>query len=138
MKEKTVTHPGIIKSVGHDKADVMVISNSACGTCEIKGACGVSESEEKIIEVDLKPGHGYNVGQSVKVEMKQSLGNWAVLLGYFFPFLAVLIGLILFISIGMDEGIAGLLALALLGLYYLGLYNFRNLITKKFSYTIQS
>lgn len=138
MKEKTVTHPGIVKSVGHGKAEVMVIANSACGSCEIKGACGVSESEEKIIEVNLLPGEGYNSGQSVVVEMKQSLGNWAVLLGYFFPFLVVLAGLIVFISIGMDEGIAGLFSLALLGLYYLGLFSFRKLISKKFTYTIQS
>lgn len=138
MNEKTVTHPGIVKSVGHGKAEVMVIANSACGSCEIKGACGVSESEEKIIEVDLLPGEGYDSGQSVMVEMKQSLGNWAVLLGYFFPFLVVLIGLVIFIAIGMDEGLAGLFSLALLGLYYLGLFSFRNLISKKFTYTIQS
>lgn len=138
MKEKTVTHPGTIKSVEHGKADVMVIANSACGTCDIKGACGVSESEEKIIQVDLKPGERYSAGEQVVVEMKQSLGNWAVLLGYFFPFLVVLIGLIVFISIGLDEGISGLFALALLGLYYLGLYSFKNFITNKFTYRIQS
>jgi sigma-E factor negative regulatory protein RseC len=138
VNEKTITHPGMIKSVEHDKANVMVIANSACGSCDIKGACGVSESEEKIIEIDLLPNHGYNVGQQVVVEMKQSLGTWAVLLGYFFPFLAVLAGLIIFVSIGMDEGLAGILSMALLGLYYLGLFTFRNFITKKFTYTIQS
>lgn len=138
MKEKTVTHPGIVKSVGHGKAEVMIIANSACGSCDIKGACGVSESEEKIIEVNLLTGEDYNSGQSVMVEMKQSQGSWAVLLGYFFPFLVVLIGLIVFISIGMDQGVAGLFSLALLGLYYLGLFSFRNLISKKFTYTIQS
>jgi len=137
VKEKTVTHPGIVKSVGHGKAEVMIVANSACGSCEIKGACGVSESEEKIIEVNLLTGEAYNSGQSVIVEMKQSLGNWAVLLGYFFPFLVVLGGLIVFVSVGMNEGLAGLFSLALLALYYLGLFSFRKFISKKFTYTIQ-
>jgi len=137
VKEKTVTHPGIVKSVGHGKAEVMIVANSACGSCEIKGACGVSESEEKIIEVNLLTGEAYNSGQSVIVEMKQSLGNWAVLLGYFFPFLVVLGGLIVFVSVGMNEGLAGLFSLALLAIYYLGLFSFRKFISKKFTYTIQ-
>lgn len=138
MKEKTVTHPGIVKSTGHGKAEVMIVANSACGSCEIKGACGVSESEEKIIEVNLLTGEAYTSGQSVIVEMKQSLGNWAVLLGYFFPFLVVLGGLIVFVSMGMNEGLAGIFSLALLAIYYLGLFSFRKFISKKFTYTIQS
>ena len=137
MNEKTVTHPGIIKNVEHGKAEVLVIANSACGTCEIKGACSSSESEEKIIQVDLLPGQQYQTGQSVVVEMKQSIGNWAVLLGYIFPFVAVFLGLILFISIGMDEGIAGILSLVTLALYYFLLFSFRNFISKKFTYGIK-
>ena len=137
MNEKTVTHPGIIKNVEQGKAEVLVIANSACGTCEIKGACSSSESEEKIIQIDLLPGQQYQTGQSVVVEMKQSIGNWAVLLGYIFPFVAVFLGLILFISIGMDEGIAGILSLVTLALYYYLLFSFRNLISKKFTYGIK-
>ena len=138
MNEKTVTHPGIIKNVTHGKAEVLVIANSACGTCEIKGACSSSESEEKIIEVDLMPGEHYQTGQSVVVEMKQSLGNWAVLLGYIFPFAAVLFGLVLFISMGVDEGIAGILSLVTLALYYFLLFSFRDLISQKFTYSLKS
>ena len=138
MNHKTVTHPGTIKTVQHGKANIVVIANSACGTCAIKGACGVSESEEKIIEVELANNHQFKVGQQVEVEMKQSLGNWAVMLGYVFPFLAVLIALIVFISLGFDEGLAGIISLAFLALYYLLLFSLKNLISKKFTYSIRS
>ena len=137
MKEKTVTHPGLIKSVDGSKAEVMVVANAACGTCEVKGACSVSESEEKIIEVDLMPGDNYSPGQAVEVEMKQSLGNWAVLLGYFFPFLFVLGSLIIFINSGIDQGLSGLLSLLVLGVYYLLLYLLRGFLKSKFTYNVR-
>lgn len=136
MKEKLVTHPGIVSKIENGKAEVTVITKSACASCEIKGSCNISETKEKIIEVDLLPGDKYEKGQNVVVEMKQSLGHWAVLIGYFFPFLVVLGGLITFISLGIDQGIAGLSSLLLLGVYYLVLYFLRGYLSTKFSQRI--
>lgn len=138
MQEKLVTHPGIVKSVEQGKAEVTVITKSACASCEVKSSCAIGDTKAKIIEVDLAPGEKYEAGQNVVVEMKQSIGSWAVLLGYFFPFLVVLIGLIIFVSLGMDEGISGLLSLSLAVLYYLILYTFRGRLKKKFTYHIQA
>ncbi len=136
MKNKLVTHPGVINKVEDGKAEVMVVTHSACASCEIKGVCSISDTKEKIIEVDLGPGENYAKGQPVTVEMKASLGHWAVLLGYFFPFLVVLIGLVLFISAGMDQGIAGLLSLLLLAFYYVMLYFFRGFLRSRFTQQI--
>ena len=137
MREKLVTHPGIIKQISGGKAEVTVITKSACSSCEIKGSCNISETKEKIIEVELQPGDRYENGQQVTVEMKQSLGSWAVLLGYFFPFLVVVLGLVTFVSIGFNEGISGLLSLGLLGVYYLGLYSMKGFLKSKFSQRIR-
>lgn len=136
MKEKLVSHPGIISKLEDGKAEVTVITKSACTSCEIKGSCSISETKEKIIEVDLAPGDHFEKGMQVNVEMKQSLGHWAVLLGYFIPFLVVFGGLILFISMGMDEGLAGISSLLVLGLYYLVLYLMRGFLSTKFSQRI--
>lgn len=138
MSTVTITHPGVIKNLSDRKAEVSIIVNTGCASCEVKSSCSISDAKEKIIEVDLKNQSGYIVGQQVKVEMKQSLGNWAVLLGYFFPFLFVLAGLIIFTTIGLNEGLAALLSLCILIPYYLILYLKKGSIQKRFTYTMYS
>ena len=137
MSNVTITHPGIIKNLSLDKAEVSIITNSACASCEAKTSCSISETKEKIIEVSLSPSDKYQLGQHVMVEMKQSMGAWAVLLGYFFPFLFVLIGLIIFTSLGIDQGLSALFSLGLLVPYYLILYLSRGRLKKSFIYTME-
>jgi sigma-E factor negative regulatory protein RseC len=138
MSQINITHPGIVKSINNNKAEISIIVNSGCASCAINGSCSLSEIDvkEKIIQVTLTPESNYKVGQHVTIEMKQSMGSWAVLLGYFFPFLFVLIGLIVFISLGIDQGISALLSIGLLIPYYLVLYLTRHNLQKKFTYTI--
>ena len=90
MKENTVTHSGIVQEVKDGKASISVITKSACASCQIKGSCNLSDVKEKMIEVDLLNGQEFKAGGQVTVEMKETTGIWAVLLGYFFPFLVVL------------------------------------------------
>jgi sigma-E factor negative regulatory protein RseC len=97
----------------------------------------MSDVKEKIIEVDLAEGQKYTSGEKVIIEMKQSLGSWAVLFGYFFPFLLVITTLIIFISNGLDQGLSGLLAILTLAPYYLIMYLFRAFLRKKFTYRLQ-
>lgn len=137
MKSNTVTHTGIIKSVQDGKAIVSIIAQSACSSCHIKGACTISDVKEKIIEVVLTEGQEYKNGEEVVIEMKQSLGSWAVLFGYFFPFLLVITTLIILTSFGLDQGLSGLLAILSLAPYYLIMYLFRAFLRKKFTYRLQ-
>lgn len=138
MSEVKITHPGIIKKLTADKAEVSIIVNSGCASCAINGSCSLSEVDvkEKVVEVKLADTDAFSVGQRVTVEMKQSLGSWAVLLGYFFPFLLVLIGLIIFVSVGINQGLSALLSIAILIPYYLILYLTRHSLQKRFTYTL--
>lgn len=137
MSNVTITHPGIIKNLTSNKAEVSIIVNSGCASCEVKSSCSISDTKEKIIEISLSPSDKYEMGQNVMVEMKQSMGSWAVLIGYFFPFLFVLIGLVVFTSIGIDEGLSALLSLSILIPYYLVLYLTRDLLSKRFTYSME-
>jgi len=136
MKESTISHPGVITKIEGSKAEVTVQVNSGCASCEIKGSCSISESVAKIIEVDLENADEYSKGQLVSVEMKQSQGSYAVIFGYLFPFVVVLLSLIIFIELGIDQGISGLLSLVMLVPYYLVLFLLRNFFKKKFSYRL--
>lgn len=138
MKENVVTHEGIVKSTGNATVMVSVIAKSACISCQVKGACSLSDIEEKIIEVDLPEDQAdLKPGEHVTVEMKESLGTWAVLLGYVFPFLVVLISLIIYTSAGINEGLAGLFSVLILAPYYIILYLSRRFLRKKFTYRLQ-
>jgi sigma-E factor negative regulatory protein RseC len=117
-------------------AEVMILAKSACTSCQVKGACNMSEMEEKRVFVELPPEHSFKSGQQVNVMMKQSLGNFAVFLGYILPFLVLLLTLIISISVGLGEGVAGLLALGILVPYYFVLYRLRNRLGRKFSFQL--
>ena len=138
MKNKIVTHPGIIKKIELNKVEVAIMVTSGCASCEVKGACTVSEVEEKVVNVSTPKADSYRVGQMITIEMSQSLGTWAVLLGYVFPFLVLFLGLILFINLGLDQGLAGVFSLLLLGPYYGSLYLLRNYLTTRFTYNIRA
>ena len=116
---------------------VSIIARSACASCHIKGACTLSEVEEKIIEVDIVEDQNFSIGQEVIVEMKQALGTWAVLFGYFFPFLLVISSLIIFTALGFDQGLSGVLSILMLAPYYLILYLSRSFLRKRFTYRLR-
>ena len=138
MKENIVTHNGIVKEVQGNSIQVVIISKAACVSCEINESCSLSDMEEKMIDVDIfNDDRQFEVGQQVIIEMKESLGTWAVLLGYVFPFLLVFISLIIYTSIGMNEGLAGLFSVLILAPYYIILYLSRRFLRKKFTYQLQ-
>ena len=138
MSDKTITHPGFIRKLMDDMAEVVIISKSGCASCEINGSCSVSDMEEKIIDIKLKPQDNYKIGDEVVVEMKQSQGTWAVLLAYIFPFLVILISLIVLTSADVDQGLSGLISLGLLIPYYTILYFLKTYIKSKFEYFIKA
>jgi sigma-E factor negative regulatory protein RseC len=137
LGNNTVTHTGIIKNVQGRKVVVSIMAHSACASCDIKGACTLSEVKEKFIEVDISDNKNHKIGDNVVIEMKQSLGTWAVLFGYIFPFLLVVSALIIFTAFGLDQGLSGLLAILILAPYYLIMYLFRAILRKKFTYRLQ-
>jgi len=131
-----IQHPGIIESVGEDKVQVTILSQSACSSCHSKGMCSVSEMENKIVDVTKTPDFNYKVGDEVIVYMKKSLGSKAVLYGYLYPFLLVLISLILMLILTSNEGISGLTAILLLVPYYFILSKFKDKLSTTFEFKI--
>lgn len=134
---KTVDHLGRVQEINSDNIVVSIMSQSACAACHAKGACGLSDIEEKLVNV-YKPNHNLKVGESVKVILKQSMGFQALFLGYVMPFLAMLIVLIVLTSMNISEVQAGLASLAILVPYYFVLYLFKERITNHFTFEIES
>lgn len=136
LPQDNITHDGLISQISKDVIEVMIVSKASCASCQVKGACSASDVEEKKVNVKRNLYDNYNVGDKVVVMMDQSLGTWAVMFGYVFPFLVLLIGLVVFTQLFESEGLAGLLALALLAPYYFILYLSRKQMDKVFQFKI--
>jgi sigma-E factor negative regulatory protein RseC len=134
MSER-ITHEGIVDHIDGDAVYVRILSKSACAECHSKGMCGVSEMTEKLIEVKQNIS-GFTQGQAVNVVLDRSLGNKAVLLGYFIPFLILVITLLIS-SLYLSELWSGLLAIAVLIPYYLLLFFFKDKLSKTFYFRIE-
>ncbi len=134
MSERIV-HEGIIDHISSDSVFVRILSKSACAACHSNGICSVSEMTEKLVEVKVnKP--DLIVGQIVNVILDRSLGNKAVVLGYLFPFLLMILTLLV-ASQFLNELLSGLLAIAVLIPYYFLLSLFKNRLSKTFSFHIE-
>jgi sigma-E factor negative regulatory protein RseC len=130
--DNKITHTGIIKNVENDKVVVSIVSKASCISCSLKNVCSASDMKEKEIVVDMTTPTKYRPGENVTVELSQSAGNWAVAIGYFFPFLVILVSLIVFIKSGLDQGLAGILSLAMLVPYYGFIYLLKGYFRKRF------
>jgi sigma-E factor negative regulatory protein RseC len=131
-----IAHEGIVQETDENSVIVLLSPVTACSGCHAEKSCNLAGYEQKLVKV-----HGtYNVktGERVLVSMKQSMGYSALFLGYLLPLFLVVILLIILISFSVNELISGLLSLAILIPYYITLFVFRKLISKKFSFTIKT
>ena len=131
-----IRHKGFVKTVNGDRMIVTIVNQSACSTCHAKGACTVSDYQDKEIEINEFSGN-YQPGQEVTVVFKESKGFGALLWGYVLPFLVVLITLIVVLEITDDELKAGLISLAVLIPYYTTLYFLRHHLKKIFKFEVE-
>lgn len=136
MSDSKINHPGIVHKISDNSVEIAIMVTSGCASCENQSSCSLSNIEEKIIHIEVDDAQRFSAGQSVTIEMKQSLGTQAVVLGYFLPFLVLIISLLAFVSLGFEQGIAGLFTLGTLMVYYLILILFKNYLKKKFTYKI--
>ena len=136
-KKDEIRHSGKILEITPDFTTVQIVVSSACASCHAKAMCGMSEDEEKVIMVPTDPYAGHKAGDEVQVMTKMTMGLKAVWISYVIP-LAVLMILILSLSpvIG-NELLLGLVAIAGVALYYLGIWLFRDRLSDEFVFYIK-
>jgi sigma-E factor negative regulatory protein RseC len=127
-------HSGVVSEINGRSIVVSLDKNVHCESCSAKGACGVSDSASKEVEIIDYEG-SFKLNESVKVVLKKNLGQKAVFWAYIFPFLLMLITL-LTTSFLFAEWIAGLLSLMILIPYYSMVYAHNNYFKKTFKISI--
>ncbi|MEA3504729.1 MAG: SoxR reducing system RseC family protein [Bacteroidota bacterium] len=132
-----VIHHGVVEEVMDSAVMVNIVSMAACASCQLNGVCSASDIEKKSIEVQKPVDRELTVGESVTLEMEESLGMKAVLLGYIYPFLILLASLIIFTMLNIEEGIAALISVGLMIPYYVALYLSKDKMKKNFVFRIK-
>lgn len=140
-KNQTITksdirHKGFVKEVTETSLIVNIVNQSACSACHAKGACSVSDYQDKEIEI-TQFSKQYLPEQEVTIIFQESKGFTALFYGYILPFLLVFITLIVVVSVSNNELIGGLSALAILIPYYITLYFLRHLFKKVFNFEVE-
>jgi len=131
-----IEQEGTVEEISDHRIRVRIHRDSACGQCHVNGICNLSDISERIIEtgdnrVDLK------VGDIVGVTITRSMGNKAILFGYFLPFLLLITALIILDASGTKEWLSGLISLAALAPYYITLYLFRNRLRRSIAFSVR-
>ena len=131
-----IEHKGIVRSIEGGRVLVVIEVSEACGSCASRKACAMGASEKREITIHTDEAASYSIGEVVNVGTRRSLGAVAVILCYIVPLMVLLVAIIVANILGCSDGIAALVALCSIAIYYALLALFRNRIAKKVTFTI--
>ena len=134
--EHRISHEGIVTSIDDNNVEVKILSKSACASCNIKGACNMSEMKEKIISINTPKAKYLQIGQDVMVSMGLGQANKAVVFAYVIPTIILFSMIFILNYFKIEEGINALISISSLVPYYLILFLFRDKMKRKFEYEI--
>lgn len=130
-----IVHKGIIRKREDGSTSVELVDAVNCEACSVKGSCQMGESRENVFKVDHSQ-DTFRDGDSVEVELSSQMAFGALFWAYIFPFIVLFAGLVIMTQF-VSEGMAGLIALAFLGLYYYLVYLNKSYFDKKFQLKIK-
>jgi positive regulator of sigma E activity len=126
---------GFIDSIQDNRITVRIDRGSACGHCTAKGLCNLAQTTEQTIEI-ITSAQLFSVGEYVQVSMSRSMGNKAILMGYFIPFILLITTLLILSAFGLPDWFAGLVSILILIPYFIILFVFREKLRRTFTFSI--
>ena len=134
--EHRISHEGIITKIDDNNVEVKILSKSACASCNIKGACNMSEMKEKVIVIPRPKDKDLSMGQEVTVSMGLGQANKAVIFAYVIPTIILFSMMFILNHFKIEDGVNALISIGSLIPYYLILFLFKDKIKRKFEYEI--
>ena len=138
MATNNVTHSGKVISVFRDTVTVAVESSEACGSCASRSACSLGvQSNTRNILITTPNASSFSVGEIVRVATRTQMGLMAVALCYAVPAVVLVAVLAAAVLCGVSEGVAALISLGSVAIYYGILWLVRDKLAQKISFTIE-
>ena len=137
MSKNEISHIGRVKEMTPESTVVEIVSSSACSACHAKGLCGVSEEKVKEIEVPTDPYATWNVGDEVRVMLRQTMGLKAVWISYVIPLIILMILILTLSAFKLHEVFVGLTSVCAVAVYYLVIYLMKDRLAKDFVFYLK-
>ena len=133
-----ITHRGRIISITPEVTTVQIVSESACAACHARGLCSLGDSKLKEIELPTRGWDNLKVGDEVDVVLRASMGHKAVWLAYVVPLVLMVAALLGTLAAGGAELVAGLVAIVVVGVYYLVIWLLRDKLKNAYIFNIKT
>ena len=133
-----ISHRGRIVSITPEVTTVQIVSESACSACHAKGLCSLGDSTVKEVELPTRGWDNYQVGDEVSVVLQASMGHKAVWLAYVLPLVLMAAALLVTLSAGGSELLAGGVAIAAVALWYAVLWLLRGRLRNVYIFNIKA
>ncbi len=137
MATKQFSHSGTILAVEQDFVRVGFETKGACGGCAARAKCGMVDASSREVEIPTYGGDVYQVGQEVNIAISYQMGVVSVVFAYIVPLILLITVLASASALRISDGVAALASLIGVGLYYVGVYIFRNKLEKQIKFTIE-
>lgn len=138
MATNNVTHSGKVIGLFRDTVTVAVESSEACGSCASRSACSLGvQSNTRNILITTPDASSFSVGEIVRVATRTQMGLMAVALCYAVPAVVLVAVLAAAVLCGVSEGVAALISLGSVAIYYGILWLVRDKLAQKISFTIE-
>lgn len=138
MATNNVTHSGKVIGVFRDTVTVAVESSEACGSCASRSACSLGvQSNTRNILITTPNASSFSVGEIVTVATRTQMGLMAVALCYAVPAVVLVAVLAAAVLCSVAEGVAALISLGSVAIYYGILWLVRDKLAQKISFTIE-
>ena len=134
--ESTIAHDGVIESISGTRVRVRFVAHSACSACHAKGVCSVSDSADKVVDVQSNLPE-LSAGDRVQVLLAQKLGFRAVWIGYGLPLIVLLAVIFVSYAITGRDGLSALLGMGVLIPYYGLVFLLRKQITRTMEFSLR-
>lgn len=137
MAKESISHKGKIISITPRTTSVEFTSSSACSSCHAAGLCGMSEYQEKVVEVPTSPYSAHSVGEEVEVVLESSMGLKAVWIAYVVPVLLLMAAILIATKMNLGELFAALIGIGVVALYYFVVWLFRGKLENEYIFRIK-
>lgn len=127
-------HSGVVSRIRGRSIIVSLDKNIHCESCRAKGACGVSDTANKEVEI-IDADSAFKLNDPVEVTLRKNLGHKAVFWAYILPFI-IMMATLLLMSFFFEEWMAGLVSLLVLVPYYAIVYALKNYFKETFKISI--
>ena len=134
---KEIKHTGVVRKITGDFYFVSIERTASCQGCAAKGFCNLNTDKNDLIPVQRLPHQNFNEGDEVTISVSEKMGWKALFYSYVLPFVVLITGIIIAAAADLPQGVAGLVGIGALALYYVAFGFFRKKIDGQFCFRIE-